>query len=152
MKKKSIPLKVCDFQTRHRTWEAKWYSLRFSFFHSYHANLFFLIWFLLLSSFLAFLFPTQLHCDFLAFLAVRGLLAVFNRYDVKIIPHVDVFLFYLWERVSFISYFLPSCSFSQESILASIPNVLQMNCVFCNSSQKCIYFHSHFVRLVICVV
>ena len=34
--------------------------------------------------------------DFLAFLEVCGLLPVFSRSSAGVVPHVDVFLIYLW--------------------------------------------------------
>ena len=40
--------------------------------------------------------PTQLHGDFLAFWEVWGLLPAFSRCFVGVVPHVDVFLMYLW--------------------------------------------------------
>ena len=51
---------------------------------------------------LFFFFPqTQLHGNFLV---VWGFLPALSRYSVRIIPHVDVFLIYLWKKVGFISY------------------------------------------------
>jgi len=57
--------------------------------------------------FLFFFSPTKSHGGFLAFLEVWGLLPVFSRHTLWIIPCVDVFLMYLWEEVSF-----TSCYFS----------------------------------------
>ena len=49
-------------------------------------------------SFVCFFFcPTQVCGDFLAFWDVWGLLPAFRRYSVGVLPHVDVFLMYLWE-------------------------------------------------------
>ena len=45
-----------------------------------------------------FFFPTQVHGDFLAFWEVSGLLPAFSRCSVGVVPHVDVFLMYLWEE------------------------------------------------------
>ena len=38
----------------------------------------------------------QLCGDFLALLEVWGLLSVFSRCSIRAVPHVDVFLMYLW--------------------------------------------------------
>ena len=43
-----------------------------------------------------FLFPTQVRGEFLAFWEVCGLLPVLSRCSVGVVPHVDVFLMYLW--------------------------------------------------------
>ena len=43
-----------------------------------------------------FLLPTQVCGEFLAFWEVWGLLPVFSRCSVGVVPHVDVFLMYLW--------------------------------------------------------
>ena len=48
--------------------------------------------------FLFLLYLTQVCGDFLAVWEVWGLLPAFNRYSVGIVPHVDVFLIYLWRR------------------------------------------------------
>ena len=40
--------------------------------------------------------PTQVRGDFLDFWEVWGLLPVFSRCSVGVVPHVDVFLMYLW--------------------------------------------------------
>ena len=40
--------------------------------------------------------PTQVCGEFLAFWEVWGLLPVFSRCSVGVVPHVDVFLVYLW--------------------------------------------------------
>ena len=40
--------------------------------------------------------PTQLRGEFLAFWEVWGLLPAFSRCSVGVVPHVDVFLMYLW--------------------------------------------------------
>ena len=48
------------------------------------------------SVFSFFFCPTQVHGDFLAFWEVWGLLPVFSRCSVGVVPHVDVFLMYLW--------------------------------------------------------
>ena len=40
--------------------------------------------------------PTQVPWGFLAFGEVWGLLPAFNRCSVRVVPHVDVFLMYLW--------------------------------------------------------
>ena len=40
--------------------------------------------------------PTQEHREFLAFWEVWGLLPAFSRCSVGVVPHVDVFLTYLW--------------------------------------------------------
>ena len=48
------------------------------------------------SIFSFFLCPTQVCGEFLAFWEVGGLLPVFSRYSVGVVPHVDVFLMYLW--------------------------------------------------------
>ena len=50
--------------------------------------------FLLFFSF--FFCPTQLCGNFLALLEVWGLLPAFSRCSVRVFPHVDVFLIYLW--------------------------------------------------------
>ena len=42
--------------------------------------------------------PTQVRGEFLAFWEVWGLLPAFNRCSVGVVPHVDVFLMYLWEE------------------------------------------------------
>ena len=51
---------------------------------------------ILLSLFFFFFCPTQVREDFLAFLEVCGLLLGFSRCSVRVVPHVDVFLMYLW--------------------------------------------------------
>ena len=48
------------------------------------------------SVFSFFFCPTQVRGDFLAFWEVWGLLLVFSRCSVGVVPHVDVFLMYLW--------------------------------------------------------
>ena len=40
--------------------------------------------------------PSQVRGDFLAFWEVWGLLPAFSRCSVGVVPHVDVFLMYLW--------------------------------------------------------
>ena len=50
----------------------------------------------LIPSSLFFFCLTQLHGDFLALLEVWGPLSAFSRCSVRIIPHVDAFLTYLW--------------------------------------------------------
>ena len=40
--------------------------------------------------------PTQVCGEFLAFWEVWGLLPAFSRCSVGVVPHVDVFLMYLW--------------------------------------------------------
>ena len=40
--------------------------------------------------------PTQVRGEFLAFWEVWGLLPAFSRCSVGVVPHVDVFLMYLW--------------------------------------------------------
>ena len=40
--------------------------------------------------------PTPVHGEFLAFWEVWGLLPAFSRCSVGVVPHVDVFLMYLW--------------------------------------------------------
>ena len=45
---------------------------------------------------LFFFCPAQLHGDFLALLEVWSLPPAFSRRSVRVIPHVDVFLMYLW--------------------------------------------------------
>ena len=40
--------------------------------------------------------PTRVHGDFLAFWEVRGLLPAFSGCSIGVVPHVDVFLMYLW--------------------------------------------------------
>ena len=46
--------------------------------------------------FLFFFCPAQLRGEFLAVLEVGGLLPAFSRCSVGVVPHVDVFLMYLW--------------------------------------------------------
>ena len=46
--------------------------------------------------FLYFFCPTQVRGEFLAFWEVWGLLPAFSRCSVAVVPHVDVFLMYLW--------------------------------------------------------
>ena len=41
-------------------------------------------------------FPTQVRGEFLAFWEVWGLLPAFSGCSVGVVPHVDVFLMYLW--------------------------------------------------------
>ena len=41
-------------------------------------------------------FPTQVRGEFLDFWEVWGLLPVFSRCSAGVVPHVDVFLMYLW--------------------------------------------------------
>ena len=54
---------------------------------------------ILLSLFFLFFFcPTQVRGEFLAFWEVWGLLPAFSRCSVGVVPHVDVFLIYLWGR------------------------------------------------------
>ena len=48
------------------------------------------------SVFSFFFCPTQVRGEFLAFWEVWGLLTVFSRCSVGVVPHVDVFLMYLW--------------------------------------------------------
>ena len=48
------------------------------------------------SGFPFFFCPTQVHGEFLAFWEVWGLLPAFSRCSVGVVPHVDVFLMYLW--------------------------------------------------------
>ena len=48
------------------------------------------------SVFSFFFCPTQVRWEFLAFWEVWGLLPAFSRCSVGIVPHVDVFLMYLW--------------------------------------------------------
>ena len=48
------------------------------------------------SGFSFFFCPTQVCGDFLAFGEVWGLLPAFSRCSVGVVPHVDVFLMYLW--------------------------------------------------------
>ena len=43
-----------------------------------------------------FFFPTHVRGEFLAFGEVWGLLPAFSRCSVGVVPHVDVFLMYLW--------------------------------------------------------
>ena len=50
-------------------------------------------------------FHAWLHGDFLGPSVVWGPLPVFSRYSVRIVLHIDVFLIYLWEKVSFMSYY-----------------------------------------------
>ena len=50
-------------------------------------------------------FHTQLHGDFLGLSVVWGLLPVFSRYSVRVVLHIDVFLIYFWEKVSFMCYY-----------------------------------------------
>ena len=68
---------------------------------------------ILLSLFFLFFFcPTQVRGDFLAFWEVWGLLPAFSRCSVGVVPHVDVFLMYLWGgRWSPRLTPLPSCRF-----------------------------------------
>ena len=40
--------------------------------------------------------PTQVRGDFRAFWEVWGLLPAFSRCSVGVVPHVDIFLMYLW--------------------------------------------------------
>ena len=40
--------------------------------------------------------PTQVRGEFLAFWEVSGFLPAFSRCSVVVVPHVDVFLMYLW--------------------------------------------------------
>ena len=47
-------------------------------------------------SFSFFFYPTQLCEDFLALLEIWSLLPAFSRCSVRVVPHVDVFLMYLW--------------------------------------------------------
>ena len=51
---------------------------------------------------------------FLVVLITEGLLPEFSRYSVRIVPHVNVFLMYLWEEVSSTSFY--------STILISSPN------------------------------
>ena len=55
------------------------------------------------SFFFSFILPGYMMI-FLAILFVRDLPA-FNRYCVRIVPHVDVFLMYLWEEMSSMSFY-----------------------------------------------
>ena len=48
------------------------------------------------SVFSFFFCPTQVREEFLAFWEVWGLLPAFSRCSVGVVPHVDVFLMYLW--------------------------------------------------------
>ena len=48
------------------------------------------------SVFSFFFCPTQVLGEFLAFWEIWGLLPAFSRCSVAIVPHVDVFLMYLW--------------------------------------------------------
>ena len=48
------------------------------------------------SVFSFFFCPTQVHGEFLAFWEVWRLLPAFSRCSVGVVPHVDVFLMYLW--------------------------------------------------------
>ena len=50
----------------------------------------------LVSVFSYFFFPTQVRGEFLAFCEVWGLLPAFSRCSVGAVPHVGVFLMYLW--------------------------------------------------------
>ena len=50
---------------------------------------------------------------FPAALAVLDLQTGFSGYSVRIVPHIDVFLIYLWEGVSSMSFY--------STILISIP-------------------------------
>ena len=52
--------------------------------------------FLCLLFFSFFFCPTLVSGAFLAFMEVWGLLPAFNRCSVEILPHIDVFLMYLW--------------------------------------------------------
>ena len=51
-------------------------------------------------SLLFFFCHTWFHGDFLALSEVWGLLPVFSRCFTRIVPHIDVFLIYLWQEVS----------------------------------------------------
>ena len=51
---------------------------------------------LIVSVFSFFFRPTQVRGDFLAFWEVWGLLPAFSRCPVGVVPHVVVFLMYLW--------------------------------------------------------
>ena len=42
--------------------------------------------------------PTQVCGEFFAFWEVWGLLPAFSRCSVGVVPHIDVFLMYLWEE------------------------------------------------------
>ena len=48
------------------------------------------------SVFSFFFCPAQVRGEFLAFWEVWGLLPAFSRCSVGVVPHVDVFLMYLW--------------------------------------------------------
>ena len=48
------------------------------------------------SVFYFFFCPTQVRGEFLAFGEVWGLLPAFSRCSLGVVPHVDVFLMYLW--------------------------------------------------------
>ena len=48
------------------------------------------------SVFSFFFCPTPVHGEFLAFWEVWGLLPAFSRCSVEVVPHVEVFLMYLW--------------------------------------------------------
>lgn len=54
--------------------------------------------------FFPFILPSYLEI-FLVFSGVWGLLLVFSRFSVRIIPHIDAFLMYLWEEESSTSYY-----------------------------------------------
>ena len=52
---------------------------------------------ILLSLFFLYSFcSAQVRAEFLAFWEVRGLLPAFSTCSVGVVPHVDVFLMYLW--------------------------------------------------------
>ena len=65
-----------------------------------------------------FFWPTQVCGEFLAFWEVWRLLPVFSGCSVGAVPHVDVFLMYLWEgRWSLHLTLLPSCPDSKVTDL-----------------------------------
>ena len=79
----------------------------------------------------SFLFcPTQVRGEFLAFWEVWGLLPAFSRCSVGVVPHVDVFLMYLWEEVSSMSFY--------STVLISSPYALCWEYIwYLNSRRYC---------------
>lgn len=76
--------------------------------------------------FFPFILPSYLEI-FLVFSDVWGLLLVFSRFSVRIIPHIDAFLMYLWEEESSTSYYC--------TILIGVPFFFLATCMPCEVSQ-----------------
>ena len=85
------------------------------------------------SVFSFFFCPTQVRGEFLAFWEVSGLLPAFSRCSVGVVPHVDVFLMYLWGgKWSPLLTLLPSWSFSSlHTFIISADYLVVQSSTFC---------------------